>query len=1234
VEFRVLGPLEIADGERRLALGGPRRRAVAALLLLDANRVVPVERLVDGVWGDDPPATAVGSLQNHVLRLRRELGDRIVTRAPGYVLRVEPGELDLDRFQRLVGDARSREPERAATMLRQALALWRGSPLSDLAGEPVAAAVAHLDELRLDALERRIDADLELGRHADLVGELESLVGEHPFRERLRAQLLLALYRSGRQADALAAYTAARAALVEHLGAEPGAELQDLHRAILRHDPGLAGESADLAESAPGLVEEARKTVTVLLADLSEAGADPEARREGLRRRRAEASGIVTAEGGTLGETADDRLLAIFGVPSARDDDALRAVRAGSGLRDAGLVSRTAVATGDVITGDPASGRPLVSGPPLDEADRLRGVAGDGDLLVDDRAWRLVRHAVVAEPGARGHRVERICTDAESIVRSFDSPFVGRTDELAEITAALDRVTREGRPRLVTVFGSPGVGKTRLAREVVAAVAPRATCLVGRIPAYGDGPTYAALRDALAPIAGGPLGEWTARLLEGDEDGGFVSAQIAAAAGEAPSAGPVEETAWAARRVLERLAGEQPVLLVLEDLHWAAPTFLDLVEHVAELARAPILLLALARPDLLDIRPRWGGGGLAASSIPLRALVPEQAATLLDGLAADTTLDPVKRDAILAGAGGNPLFLEHLLAAALEGGDDAVPDTIHALLATRLDRLSTADRRVAQTAAVLGQRFPADLVTALAGEDVRAALVSLARRDFVEPEPSSPSGEERWAFRHVLVRDEAYESIPKRRRAELHERAAELIEQRAAQRGLDADEVVGHHLASAHEARADVDPSGEGLERLAREAAARLTAAGSRAREEQDLATAAALLRRARELLPPDSQERVALAPYVADALSWLDQREEAVLILDEAERHVRQGDMVTLARISVIRHGVHLWGLEPEDPELVYRDALRAAETLSAAGDHEGAVWAHMLAHHASYRRRIWTEKTRIVNYEHLRHAAAHARAFGSRALGGVATSWLCVMIRRGNWPAEDVEAIVAEVLADPPTQAARAAALGALGTLRAMQGSFDEGRALVAENHEILLDLGLGQSAAADQIAVADVETLAGEDDAAERILREALDELEALGDLYSGANAAWRLAFVLLHGDRYDEAAEALDRLADYEAGEFVHTWRCVLGATVAARRGDAAAAEDLIMEADRVLANWAEGGWYADVLVQAAHVKALVGDVDDAADRLRRAVHIARLVGYLVTERQAEAKLAALGAPAAG
>lgn len=234
MEFRILGPLEVVDADRPLALGGERQRALLALLLTRANEVVSTDSLIDELWGMRPPKQALNTIQYYVSQLRKTLGaERIVTRAPGYVIRVERDELDLGRFEQL-------SEEGTAESLHAALELWRGPALADLAYESFARDEAsRLEELRLVVQERRIDADLEAGRAAELVGELERLIAEHPLRERLRGQLMLALYRSGRQAEALAAYQAARSALVEELGIDPGPELQKLERAMLQQDPNL-----------------------------------------------------------------------------------------------------------------------------------------------------------------------------------------------------------------------------------------------------------------------------------------------------------------------------------------------------------------------------------------------------------------------------------------------------------------------------------------------------------------------------------------------------------------------------------------------------------------------------------------------------------------------------------------------------------------------------------------------------------------------------------------------------------------------------------------------------------------------------------------------------------------------------------------------------------------------------------------------------------------------------------
>jgi DNA-binding SARP family transcriptional activator len=241
MDFRLLGPLEVSDNERSLALGGVRQRSLLAVLLLQANELVSTDRLIDQLWGPVPPATALKGIQVYVSRLRKTLGEgRLATGAPGYALRVEPEELDLARFEQLAAEARRTSPEGAARKLRKALSLWRGPALADLAYEPFAQVeIARLEEMRLAVVEQRIDADLALGRHAELIGELENLVTRSPLRERLRGQLMLAFYRSARQAEALDVYRAARSELSEELGLEPSEELKRLEHAILRHDPAL-----------------------------------------------------------------------------------------------------------------------------------------------------------------------------------------------------------------------------------------------------------------------------------------------------------------------------------------------------------------------------------------------------------------------------------------------------------------------------------------------------------------------------------------------------------------------------------------------------------------------------------------------------------------------------------------------------------------------------------------------------------------------------------------------------------------------------------------------------------------------------------------------------------------------------------------------------------------------------------------------------------------------------------
>jgi len=277
LEFRILGPLEVADEGEPLQLSGQKQRALLALLLLDVNRVVSTDRIVDALWGEAPPRTAATSLQNFVSQLRKLFGsDVLVTKPPGYQLRIAPEQLDLERFTRLVEESREEPPVDRAAKLRRALALWRGRPLADLGFEAFAQQeIGRLEELRLAALEDRVEADLEAGRHSDLIGELEAFADEHPLRERLRGQLMLALYRSGRQAEALQIYHDTRRVLVDELGIEPSPSLQQLHGAILRQDPRL-DEGQPVAPAAEDRLKDVVETmlagrlVPVLGADIAE----------------------------------------------------------------------------------------------------------------------------------------------------------------------------------------------------------------------------------------------------------------------------------------------------------------------------------------------------------------------------------------------------------------------------------------------------------------------------------------------------------------------------------------------------------------------------------------------------------------------------------------------------------------------------------------------------------------------------------------------------------------------------------------------------------------------------------------------------------------------------------------------------------------------------------------------------------------------------------------------------
>jgi len=638
LQLGVLGPLQISVAGRVIELRRAKQRSLLALLLLNVGEVVSTDRLVEELWAGQPPKTAVGSLQNLVSELRKALGpDVLHTRAPGYVLDVDPELVDVHRFQRLVARAgEGKDPELRATQLREALALWRGPPLADLALEPFAQVeIARLEELRTAAREDLIYAELEVGRHAQLVGEVEALVAEHPLRERLRGQLMLALYRSGRQAEALEAYREARETLVEQLGIEPSPELQRLEQAILRHDRELELSSQVATVPQPEPLDR-RKTVTILFTDIVDstslgARLDPEVMRSVMRRYYDTVRTIVERHGGTLEKFIGDVAMAVFGIPQLHEDDALRAVRAAGELREAlaGLNDdlgrehqvtiqiRTAINTGEVIAADTASGQQFAAGGAVNVAMRLQQSALPGETLLGPATERLVRDAATTEPvesvdlGGSLGRVDAFrlveLVDQALLQRSPRAPLIGRTDELAALRSAFDRVRAERRSEVLTILGEAGIGKTRLTGELVSGLGSEATALYGRCVSYGEGATYLPMTEIIRQAVPKRPRETIVSLLAGEEDAQLVAQRVTELAGESEGTASTGEAFWAVRRLFEGLARRQPLLVVLEDIHWAEPTLLELIEYLETwISEAPVLVLCLARPELLEKRPGWG----------------------------------------------------------------------------------------------------------------------------------------------------------------------------------------------------------------------------------------------------------------------------------------------------------------------------------------------------------------------------------------------------------------------------------------------------------------------------------------------------------------------------------------------------------------------------------------------------------------------------------------------------
>jgi class 3 adenylate cyclase/tetratricopeptide (TPR) repeat protein len=937
-------------------------------------------------------------------------------------------------------------------------------------------------------------------------------------------------------------------------------------------------------------VRSARKTVTLVFADATgwtSLGDQIDAEEfQGVQARYfAAMREAVDRHGGTVEKFVGDAVMAVFGIPHVHEDDGLRAVRAAAEMRAAlerlsselqaeqraTLVARIGVNTGEVVAGDPGTGESFATGDAVNVAARLEQLAEPGQILLGESTYRLVRDAVRAEAveltvkgkpkPLRAWRLVDVVADGGSIAPRAVSPFVGRAAELAGLSEALDDARRTSACVLVTVVGEPGVGKSRLVREFRSSLDGEARLVVGRCLPYGEGVTYHPLAEVVDEVASGDI-----EALRAVVGGDLAANLLASAVGIGGAAGSSEETQWAARRLFEALAAERPLVLALDDIQWAEPTFLDLVEYVSGFSRSrPILIVCLARPDLLTSRPSWTTPRGNATVLALDPLPDEQTATLVARLA--PALPDEVRQRILEAAEGNPLFVEHLLAFVAEGGWNAhgIPPTLNALLAARIDALEPDERAVLECAAVEGRSFHRSAVAALLPSEARAlaggTLLALVRRGLVVPWRSSFSGDDGFRFAHALIREVAYESVLKRRRADLHERLADWLERQVAGRGADYDEVLGHHLERAALYRAALGPRDEHVVGLGARAARHLGLAGERALTRGNVVAASALLERATALLAEhdpmyaDLLASLAMAQTTGGELEPGERALARAVALAEAHgaRGVRERAAVEQARI-----GLTTGAMGVDEARAVAERAIAALEPL---GDDLGLAkaWLVLVIVHNWH-----------LEYSALERAADRARFHAKRAHAARdaadALVWSCPAIVLGGRPVGDAIGEFERIAAEIPGPLTAAVTLLTLGCLRLMHGDLEVGRDLYRRSEAVYRELGIRFFAAAQSTMTGWSELVAGDPAVAESLLRRGFGDLKEMGADNLLSTAAAQLARVLCETGEHDEAERFAEKAFEL-SGEDPFNSILIAGvrARIAVARGEVAAAVAIAQEA---------------------------------------------------------------------
>jgi tetratricopeptide (TPR) repeat protein len=952
--------------------------------------------------------------------------------------------------------------------------------------------------------------------------------------------------------------------------------------------PRRRGVAAAPPDRAPALAAaprgrpDARRIVSVLAAraDL----ADPEALHGVFER----CAAVIERHGGTVERYLGDTLVGFFGLHESHDDAALRAMRAAVELRSATAELRLGVESGEIFLGAGPRGGAVPTGAPITAAGRLAERAAEGEILLGDGVRRVVATDASVDPASG--RLLALVPEQPALLRTPETPFVGRARELGELRAAYEHVCDERACRIVTVVGPPGIGKSRLAGELIVSLGDEPLVLAGRCLAYGEGTTYRALADIVRGLGSDPRGR-IERLLAGDEQ---AIRGILGATGLSGEPAQADETSWAMRRLLERLARDRPVVVAVEDIHWAQPALLDLLDHVAALSSGvPILLVCLTRPDLLESRPSWAAPQPNRSFVVLDALGDAHAAELAERLGAG---DHAAR--IAGRAEGNPLFVEQLVA--VDDGEHTgeLPASIQAVLAARIDRLESIERALLQRASVEGRTFHAGALSSAPGsEAIGPVLAGLARKGLIGADRAEFAGEDAFRFSHALIREATYAGIPKVLRADLHAGVADWLTPRPA-----ADEIVGYHLEQACVLAAELGSAGERERALAARAVERFKRAAGSALARAEAADAGALLERALALVASDDAARGELLPALGASRYEAGDMTGATTVLDEAIAQSPEPRLQARARIE--REFVRLESEAGCRIEESARVADVALPVLADASDELGMA-------------RVWSLRAQLAWVpgqvqradDAWREAAECARRAGDERELFVVVGWRATAAVLG--PAHVDGAIrrceeFRELTASSPV--AVMCVLNPLAQLHAMRGDFELAERLLDEANETRRELGNLTSMASHHEA--SIRMRAGQPALAEAALRASVEVLGPVGDSMLMATTNAMLAQAVYAQGRPAEAAELCLMTANAVAEDDIFTqviWRSV-HAKVLALEGCHEQAIALAREAVSLIEPTDLLSHHGDAMLDLAEVLDLCGRAEEGDGAARAALSL--------------------------